>query len=735
MSMLFKRIKDWATSITAFRTGDVIPVDGPSGTAKIDASLIATSASLVGNTFDIAFKQNMVRKVRQAVWVDSVNTISYPANLVAQKNLYFVPKAGAKLTINEYGNDDTTLIGSSGFQTTKVLVKKGENFVVNVRKVDESYLYPSDADDVFYIEDAGEIEGLKDYLANGSFNSSGTWLERSEDAKNVTTNKILFAEKAVRLHISSNVKLMVIYWNDSHDTQNSYAYWLTDRDYTIPKGSNFSLTFRDVAEGAIIPSNVIDEFTAEEIELDLAFYKLTASGSDYIKDEDYAYLTSDIKKAEKEIVLDVASGFKVTTLFWNDDKLKTSSYYRGVSPQTRPVTIPKGMIYSYSVQTNTGTAIVYADALEVIKEQESNSIVADGMLSKGCTLKETEIVSSGFIPQYKEFEQQFGFIGRWFADVQDGVLCMQTTASGSEIHFKTYQCTSVSLQFKLMTTIEPTYIAYNIDGGAFTRLSIPNDGIVTITLTNSYPHYVRVVMDSCFFFMGDVNQSNSKYKSGIAYCFVGGFCNQGGRIVSVLPTNKSVVFFGDSITEGLGALGEIDINEPWDERHYSENSSSIASWPFILSQKLNVIPYKAGYGSDGYMRDDGSFHKFLIELTTLKDNLLASEYIPNLVILAHGQNDYDVGDYSTFVSSAREAFEWCHSFFPGVQILQVVPFARSGLKTRLDQAASGLPYVHVIDTTGWNISTNGDGVHPDVAGHLQAANFLEPIVKPYLYTT
>lgn len=35
MSMLFKRIKDWATSITAFRAGDVIPVDGPSGTAKM----------------------------------------------------------------------------------------------------------------------------------------------------------------------------------------------------------------------------------------------------------------------------------------------------------------------------------------------------------------------------------------------------------------------------------------------------------------------------------------------------------------------------------------------------------------------------------------------------------------------------------------------------------------------------------------------------------------------------
>lgn len=33
--MLFKRFKNWAKSIIAFRTGDVIPVDGPSGTATM----------------------------------------------------------------------------------------------------------------------------------------------------------------------------------------------------------------------------------------------------------------------------------------------------------------------------------------------------------------------------------------------------------------------------------------------------------------------------------------------------------------------------------------------------------------------------------------------------------------------------------------------------------------------------------------------------------------------------
>ena len=52
MSMLFKRIKDWATSITTFRTGDVIPVDGPDGTAKMskDTLLELTAQNaLVGN--------------------------------------------------------------------------------------------------------------------------------------------------------------------------------------------------------------------------------------------------------------------------------------------------------------------------------------------------------------------------------------------------------------------------------------------------------------------------------------------------------------------------------------------------------------------------------------------------------------------------------------------------------------------------------------------------------------
>ena len=52
-NLLLKRIKDWATSLTSFRTGDVIPVDGPNGTAKMLATdLLKETAENVGNDLD-----------------------------------------------------------------------------------------------------------------------------------------------------------------------------------------------------------------------------------------------------------------------------------------------------------------------------------------------------------------------------------------------------------------------------------------------------------------------------------------------------------------------------------------------------------------------------------------------------------------------------------------------------------------------------------------------------------
>lgn len=71
--MASKRIKDWATSITSFRTGDVIPVDGPSGTAKMlkdDLLKVTAQNALAGNVaqeFDPTRTSEKLYKIGTAV--------------------------------------------------------------------------------------------------------------------------------------------------------------------------------------------------------------------------------------------------------------------------------------------------------------------------------------------------------------------------------------------------------------------------------------------------------------------------------------------------------------------------------------------------------------------------------------------------------------------------------------------------------------------------------------------
>lgn len=109
MSMLFKRIKDWATSITAFRTGDVIPVDGPSGTAKMSkddllrvTAQYAADSGLVATSYQVG--KIVVKKANS-----STATINYrfPANV----QLVIIVECDPQYTGNIVGSilyDDNT---------------------------------------------------------------------------------------------------------------------------------------------------------------------------------------------------------------------------------------------------------------------------------------------------------------------------------------------------------------------------------------------------------------------------------------------------------------------------------------------------------------------------------------------------------------------------------------------------------------------------------------------------
>lgn len=127
MSMLFKRIKDWATRITAFRTGDVIPVDGPSGTAKMgkDDLLRVTAENALGSIHSLSDTATEADLVAGNYFTldGSAGTKKLPAEDVAKSSVQ------GKTTLSfiklEQGG-----INIYGYPTTNTIRLRSVNYIV-----------------------------------------------------------------------------------------------------------------------------------------------------------------------------------------------------------------------------------------------------------------------------------------------------------------------------------------------------------------------------------------------------------------------------------------------------------------------------------------------------------------------------------------------------------------------------------------------------------------------------
>lgn len=189
MSMLFKRIKDWATSITAFRTGDVIPVDGPDGTAKM------TKDNLLKETAEAAATSDPVLSAIVEVYVDKgsvsvayLNAHAYITGL----------KPGWVYTANKYGTvNDHTSDWNGEIKTYEKVVWTGsawkKYYGITSEKVDveigENICDPSKLSDGFY-NDAGfySLTGYKtsDYIPVNASNIAAKFFVSSTIVSAIT---------------------------------------------------------------------------------------------------------------------------------------------------------------------------------------------------------------------------------------------------------------------------------------------------------------------------------------------------------------------------------------------------------------------------------------------------------------------------------------------------------------------------------------------------------------------
>lgn len=309
---------------------------------------------------------------------------------------------------------------------------------------------------------------------------------------------------------------------------------------------------------------------------------------------------------------------------------------------------------------------------------------------------------------------KIAFIGRWFKRKVNGVECMATTNCGSQILFKVRNASTITINFE-PTTETNAYYAYAIDNSEFTRMNIEDNtfsiyGVEGITKE----HTIRIFMDG-------IAESIQKWQKGNGFAISS--ISSDGAILGCKTTDPIIAFYGDSITEGIRALGITPTEDMGD------TNSATGAFPFFCAQELNAVPYYVGYGATGIV-SVGSYNNLLMTIDTVMQYKESKPYYPTLIVINHGTNDRSVTD-EVFTARYKEDVRLLHRKYPAATILCMRPF--NGTHGEQVQAvANTYDYCHYIDTTGWNPET-ADGTHPTAAGAADAGHRLAEAIKDIIY--
>ena len=334
-------------------------------------------------------------------------------------------------------------------------------------------------------------------------------------------------------------------------------------------------------------------------------------------------------------------------------------------------------------------------------------IIHDDLLNRIEKINSLPSLTNFLLPRYTQITEPVGFVGRWFDSTISGTNVKSTINQGSELYFKVKNTTSINVNFIVNTAYETPYFAYSIDGADMTRQLVTSPTLPTVSLDE---HIIRVVVDG-------VNESEDKWIGERGFAFKDITVDSTGTVTGVLPKNKKIMFFGDSITEGVRVLN-MNAN--------SEGNSATAAFPYIASTNLNAISYRVGFGGAGVTKGgNGGVPSLINFIDNMTKNKLAPYYEPDIVVVNIGTNDFDA-DTDVFKSQYTAVINRLLIKYSGTPLFIMVPF-NGTRKSEITDITNNKKGVYMVDTTGWDISTT-DGLHPDVAGSIKAGTKLSDYI-------
>lgn len=310
--------------------------------------------------------------------------------------------------------------------------------------------------------------------------------------------------------------------------------------------------------------------------------------------------------------------------------------------------------------------------------------------------------------KYQDVKGMFAYTGRWFKKSIGGGRYPFTSTDGSAFYFKVVGTKYVNISFVSNTSAGKPYFAYSVDGKAMNRQKI-NKG--KINVGNTKTHYVRVVVDA-------MSEKENRWtgEAGVAVKSIQPV-TKGGVISAVNPQNKTVAFYGDSITQGVRALNMA--LTPF-------GTSATHSYAWYCAEKLKYVPYFAGYGGSGIIQT-GSFTNCINTIERFSAGRKAESFDADVIVVEHGTNDvYTHG--TAFLNEYKRVVTTLHKKHPKAKILLMIPFTQIHADSIRKVAASHKKYCKVVETSSWKLSYT-DGLHPNTSGAKKAGVNLAKKIK------
>ena len=345
-----------------------------------------------------------------------------------------------------------------------------------------------------------------------------------------------------------------------------------------------------------------------------------------------------------------------------------------------------------------------AEAASTTKPEEETTMSEEDMIKA----EYDEFFSTIPYPSYElTDDDEPVFIGRWFTKEINGTMHHVTVTDGSTFHFLIEGAASFDLNYTVITLRKTPYFSYSIDGKSPIRQLITNP---TVKLPDQGRHTVCIYADG-------LTEGEGKWQDERGFAFKDVTVPDGGSIKGIRPKNKVIAFYGDSITEGIRALGMTAD---------SDGNSATNSYPYHCSAELGAMPYWVGYGASGLTRL-GSFNTFINAIDYMSANVaVPDDFKPDLIVVNHGTNDGSAS-VTDFRNALDDALVRLTKKYPDTPVIYAIPFRQTQADS-IRRVCKRFKNVTVIETSSWEISYT-DGVHPNAQGAQEAGHLLAEAIK------